>query len=341
MIIILKSEATEAQAKKIVQLIQAQELRPLYLPGVERIVIGALGDERKLGTIDFKAFPFVDDVKPVLTPYKQVSRDFHPHNTEVEIGQRLIGSRDIVLIAGPCAVESREQLLATVSAVKTSGAVAFRAGAFKPRTSPYSFQGLGARALIYINEARSEFGIPAVSEVMATDQLEKILPVVDMVQIGARNMQNFELLKAVGEIDKPVLLKRGPSATLEELLLAAEYVVSHGNTRVVLCERGIRTFETSYRNVLDLNAIVWLKRRSHLPVIVDPSHGTGKADMVTPMACAAIAAGADGLLIEVHPEPPKALSDASQQLTFDAFTELVERVDLIANAIGRGRSCLL
>ncbi|RMH41323.1 MAG: 3-deoxy-7-phosphoheptulonate synthase [Gammaproteobacteria bacterium] len=337
MIIVLKPNALKSDAKKIVQIIEKQGLKPLYLPGVERVVIGALGDERKLSSIDFKAFPFVDDVKPVLTPYKQVSREFHPHNTEIMLGSQGIGGQNITIIAGPCSVESHDQLLNTVTAVKEQGAVAFRAGAYKPRTSPYSFQGLGDTGLELIAAVREVTGLPAVTEVMSVEQLEKSLSVVDMVQIGARNMQNFELLKAVGEIDRPVLLKRGLSATLEEFLLAAEYIVSQGNPNVVLCERGIRTFEKAYRNVLDLNAVVWLKQRSHLPVFVDPSHGTGRADMVTPMACAAVAAGADGLLIEVHPEPSSALSDASQQLSFDVFASLMARVDAVANAVGRSR----
>jgi 3-deoxy-7-phosphoheptulonate synthase len=335
MIIVLKKDARPEEAQEVIRLIEERGLEPLHLPGVERVVIGALGDERCLHEVNFLAMPFVDEVKPVLSEYKRASRDFQSHDSLISVGSVQIGGEALAIAAGPCSVESQSQIEETAQAVAQAGASLLRGGAYKPRTSPYSFQGLGREALPWLSEAGRRSSLPVVTELMDVTQIDVVCEHADMIQIGARNMQNFTLLKAAGATLKPILLKRGPAATLDELLLAAEYVFGAGNDQIVLCERGIRGFDAAYRNVLDLNAIPYLKRKTHLPVIVDPSHGTGHRDLVGPMACAAIAAGADGLIIEVHPCPKEAKSDAQQQLTPVEFKRLMTKLRQIAEAVGR------
>jgi 3-deoxy-7-phosphoheptulonate synthase len=335
MIIVLKPEATESQAKDILAKIEAKGLKPLYMPGVERIVLGALGDERALADLQLKANPIVDDVKPILTPYKQVSREFSNQDTKVQIGDVTIGGKEFCVMSGPCAVESYEQLSTTAAAVKKAGASILRGGVFKPRSSPYSFQGMGLEGLKIMKAVGKEFNIPTITEVMDEHDIEMVVDDVDALQLGARNMQNFRLLRAAGETGKPILLKRGIAATIEELLLAAEYIVDTGNQNVILCERGIRTYETATRNTLDLNAVAYLKQKSHLPVIVDPSHGTGIRELVTPLARAGVAVGADGLMVETHYRPDIALSDGKQSLYPEQFEELMKQVNAIAQAMGR------
>jgi 3-deoxy-7-phosphoheptulonate synthase len=277
----------------------------------------------------------VERTVPVLRPFKLASREFHPQDSVFPINGVSIGGPQVIVMAGPCAVESREQLEETAQAVKAAGAQVLRGGAFKPRTSPYSFQGLGDEALRLLAEARAQTGLPIVTEVMAPEQVPLVTTFADILQIGARSMQNYALLHAVGESQRPVLLKRGMMSTIEELLMSAEYILSHGNHRVILCERGIRTFETYTRNTLDISAVPLLKQLSHLPVLVDPSHGTGKWELVAPVARAAIAAGADGLIVEVHPEPEKALSDGAQSLKPQRFADLMASLRPIAAAVGR------
>ena len=334
MIIVLKPEATKEDADKILAQIESRGLKPLYMPGVERTVLGALGDERKLNDLNLAAYDLVDEVKPILSSYKLVSRDFQSHDTCINVGDVEIGGGKFVVMAGPCSVESTEQIESTAEAVKASGASVLRGGAFKPRTSPYSFQGLGEQGLEMLQSAGNKSQLPVITEVVSSSDVALVAKYADILQIGARNMQNYNLLKALGNIDKPVLLKRGPSATLEELLLAAEYIVSEGNPQVILCERGIRTYENAYRNTLDLNAVAWLKQKTHLPVIVDPSHGTGIKNLVSPLALAGAAVGADGIFVEVHPEPKKALSDAQQQLTPDEFSQLMKQLTAVVHAVG-------
>jgi len=334
MIIVLKPEAQKEDADKILAEIEAKGLKPLYMPGVERIVLGALGDERKLSELNLPAYEMVDEVKPILSSYKMVSREFQAHDTRINVGDVEIGGGKLIVMAGPCSVESTEQIEETAETVKKSGAKILRGGAFKPRTSPYAFQGLGEEGLKMMQIAGEKSKLPIITEVMTSRDVDLVASYADILQIGARNMQNYRLLKAVGGVKTPVLLKRGPSATLEELLLAAEYIVSEGNPNVMLCERGIRTYENAYRNTLDLNAVAWLKQKTHLPVIVDPSHGTGVKELVGPLSLAAVAVGADGLIIEVHPEPKKALSDAQQQLTPDEFKLLMKKISAVVNAVG-------
>lgn len=335
MMIIMRTDATEAQIQVVVERVQINGLRAHLSQGSERTIIGAIGDGRPVSQDQFVHLPGVDRIVPISRPYKLASREFRPQSSTFPIDGVRIGPDDVVLFAGPCSVESRNQLLETAYAVKEAGAHALRGGAYKPRTSPYSFQGMGEAGLEILAEARQLTGLPIVSEVMAQDQIPLMVRYVDVLQIGARNMQNFSLLHAVGESQHPVLLKRGLMATVEELLMAAEYILSHGNKKVILCERGIRTFETATRNTTDINAIPVLKSLTHLPVILDPSHSTGHWEYVTAIARAGIAAGADGLIVEVHPNPSEAFSDGGQSLKPERFAELVKQCRAIAEAVGR------
>jgi 3-deoxy-7-phosphoheptulonate synthase len=335
MIIVLRPSATPAEAEDILKRIADLGLKPLHLPGLERTVIGALGDERKLGALHLESHPAVERVDPILAPYKAVNREMHPEGSLVRVGTFEVGGPAIWLVGGPCAVESRAQLSATAAFVKEAGAHALRGGAFKPRTSPYSFQGLGEEGLRILAEVSAETGLPAITEVVEVADVDLVARYADAFQVGARNMQNFRLLQALGRQVKPVLLKRGMSATVEDLLMSAEYIASEGNTRIILCERGIRTFEPGTRNTLDLSAVCQLKARSHLPVVVDPSHGTGVREYVAPMAFAAVAAGADGVLLETHCNPAEALSDGAQSLFPDQFKTLLARLRPFIEAAGR------
>ncbi|HEY6042226.1 MAG TPA: 3-deoxy-7-phosphoheptulonate synthase, partial [Anaerolineae bacterium] len=303
--------------------------------GQERTVIGLIGDERPLEPNTLELWAGVERVVRILHPFKLASRDFTPDNTLVHVNGATIGGKEIIVMAGPCSVESREQIMETAAAVKEAGARILRGGAYKPRTSPYAFQGLGLKGLELLREARDTYSLPIVTEVMSPQDVTLVAQYADILQIGARNMQNFALLRAVGEIQKPVLLKRGLSSTIEELLMSAEYILAQGNPRVMVCERGIRTFETATRNTFDINAIAVLKELTHLPVIADPSHGTGKWEYVTPVARAAIAAGADGLIVEVHPDPERALSDGAQSLKPERFASLMCDTRRIARALER------
>jgi len=335
MIIVLKPHATRQHADELMQRIAALGLRPLYMPGQERVVLGALGDERALESLHLDSDPLVESVKPILAPYKLVGREMHPHDTIVELGTTRVGGGRFTVIAGPCAVETREQMQATAQAVKQSGAHALRGGAYKPRTSPYSFQGLGREGLEILRDVSRETGLPAVTEVVDAGDVELVEEFAAAFQAGARNMQNFRLLQALGRSRKPVVLKRGMAAKVDDLLLAAEYILAEGNPNVILCERGITTFETATRNTLDLNAIPVIKQRSHLPILVDPSHGTGYRELVSPMAKAALACGADGILVEVHHDPPNALSDGRQSLFPEQFAAMMRELRTIADAIGK------
>ncbi len=335
MIIVMKPEASQEVVDQLLARIEAKGLKPLHMPGSERVVLGALGDERILAELQLEAEPFVESVKPILAPYKLVSRELHPHDTIVRIGDASFGGGRFGLIAGPCAVENEAQILASAKAAKAAGARVLRAGAYKPRTSPYAFQGLGVDGLILLAKVGREVGLPVVTEVIESADVDAVAAHADALQVGARNMQNFALLKAVGRSGKPIILKRGMSARIEDLLLAAEYVLAAGNDQLILCERGIRTFETATRNTLDLSAVPILKAKSHLPVIVDPSHGTGKRELVTPMALAAAAAGADGVMVEVHIDPPSALSDGPQSLYPDQMLALGQQLDALLGVLGR------
>jgi 3-deoxy-7-phosphoheptulonate synthase len=335
MIIVLKPEASPEIAQELLERISAKGLKPLHMPGAERVVLGALGDERVLAELALDSHPMVESLKPILAPYKLVSRELHPHDTVVHFGKAAIGGRGFTVIAGPCAVETESQMRATAAAAKKGGAHGLRAGAYKPRTSPYAFQGHGPEGLKLLRATGDEFGLPVVTEVMETADVDIVSEYADALQIGARNMQNFSLLKAVGRCGKPVVLKRGMAAKVEDLLLAAEYLLAEGNEEVILCERGIRTFETATRNTLDLNAIPYIKQKTHLPVLVDPSHGTGVRDFVIPMALAAAACGADGILVEVHENPAAAWSDGAQSLYPEQFEALMASLRPVVAAIGR------
>jgi len=335
MIIVLKPHATREHADELMRRIAALGLRPLYMPGDQRVVLGAIGDERAIESLHLDSDPMVESVKPILAPYKLVGREIHPHDSIVELGRVPAGGGRFTVIAGPCAVETLEQTRATALAVKRSGAHALRGGAYKPRTSPYSFQGLGRAGLEILRAVADETGLPCVTEVVEVADVELVEEFADAFQTGARNMQNFRLLRALGRSQKPVILKRGMAAKVEDLLLAAEYILAEGNANVILCERGITTFETATRNTLDLSAVPVIKQRSHLPVLVDPSHGTGLRELVTPMAKAALACGADGLLVEVHCDPPNALSDGRQSLFPEQFEALMRELRPIAAAVGR------
>ncbi|MDK2856374.1 MAG: 3-deoxy-7-phosphoheptulonate synthase [Bacillota bacterium] len=336
MVIVMQAKATPEDVERVISRLKEAGFGVHLSEGTERTIIGALGGDRQaLARQALEALPGVERVVPVLHPYKLVSREFKPEPTVVKVGDVAIGGTEVVVIAGPCAVESEEQILATARAVKAAGARILRGGAFKPRSSPYSFQGLGEDGLRLLALARAETGLPIVTEVLDVRTLETVAAQADMIQIGARNMQNFELLREVGMLKLPVLLKRGLSATIEEWLLAAEYIMREGNSQIVLCERGIRSFDTATRNTLDLAAVPLLHQLSHLPVIVDPSHATGKWHLVAPMSLAAVAAGADGLIIEVHPDPATALSDGPQSLTPERFAELMVRLRPVAQAVER------
>lgn len=338
MIIIMRAGATDAQLDAVREVVERAGLQTKLTRGTTLTIIGCIGDDRQLEDVGLASLPGVDNVVPVLKPYRQVAREFRAMPSVVGVSGAegaSFGGEDLAVIAGPCSVEGREMLSTTARAVRAAGARLLRGGAFKPRTSPYAFRGLGEEALHMLAEVRAETGLPVVTEVMDTRQVDVVAEHADMLQVGARNMQNFALLSAVGDVRRPVLLKRGLSATIEELLLAAEYIVARGNDQVVLCERGIRTFETATRNTLDIGAVPVLKRATHLPVIVDPSHAGGIASLVAPLSFAAIAAGADGLIVEVHPEPAKARSDADQSLTLDAFDDLMCGLAPFAAAAGR------
>ena len=335
MIIVMRSAATQTDIDQVVERIVQHGLKPHISRGVERTIIGAIGDERILRNVPFQALPGVEEVLTILKPFKLASRDFKTEPSVVEVNGVAVGGGRLAVIAGPCSVEGREMLLDTAQKIREAGATLLRGGAFKPRTSPYSFQGLGEEGLRYLAEVREVTGLPVVTELMDPRDAELIMKYADMVQIGARNMQNFPLLKEVGMHHKPVLLKRGMSCTIKELLMSAEYIMSEGNYNIVLCERGIRTFEDYTRNTLDLSAVPSLKQLSHLPVIVDPSHGTGKWDLVAPLALAAIAVGADGIMVEVHPQPEMALSDGPQALIPDRFSTLMEQIRALAPIVGR------
>lgn len=335
MIVVLKPGLSQDEIHKVVERIESFGLRAHLSEGKERTIIGAIGDERLLADQTLESFPGVEKVLPILKPYKLVSREFQRANTVIDINGHKIGAKKIHVMAGPCSVESRDQVLESAVPVKEAGATFLRGGAFKPRTSPYSFQGLGEEGLDYLAHAREVTGLPIITEVLDPRDLDVVYRYTDILQIGARNMQNFKLLTEVGKLSKPVMLKRGMSATIQEFLLSAEYIASEGNRKIILCERGIRTFETETRNTLDLSAVPMLKNLSHLPIFVDPSHGTGRWDLVAPMALAGVAAGADGLLIEVHSHPEVALSDGPQSLKPDKFAALMKDLKRVAAAIGR------
>lgn len=335
MIIIMKANSTPKQVEHVIDHVKAAGLSVHLSQGVERTIIGVIGETHDIPPERFDGLDGVESVKRITQPYKLASRQFHPENSIFRLDGFTIGSEEIVLIAGPCSVESRSQIIETAQAVKEAGASALRGGVFKPRTSPYAFQGLGEEGLEYMAEAREKTGLPIVVEIMSQVQIDVMLKYVDVLQVGARNMQNFNLLRAIGETRTPVLLKRGLAATIEELLMSAEYILAGGNQQVILCERGIRTFETATRNTTDINAVPVLKDLTHLPIILDPSHSTGHADYVSAISRAAIAAGADGLIVEVHPDPAHAVSDGKQSLKPEKFAELVRQVGCIAQAVDR------
>ncbi len=329
MIVNMKDSATELQIEHIIERIREAGYQAHITRGEERTIVAAVGSGRRHEIEALQAAPGVDNVVPIAQPYKLVSRQVRPVGTVVDVaGVRIGNGEPVVVIAGPCSVESRDQLLTTARAVKSAGARLLRGGAYKPRTSPYDFQGLGEEALELLAEARRETGLPVVTEVMSTEDVDTICEHADMLQVGARNMQNYALLRRLATVDKPVLLKRGPSATVKEWLLAAEYLLTGGNPNVVLCERGIKTFETETRNTIDLAAVALAKELSHLPVIADPSHGTGRRSLIAPLSKAAIAVGADGLIIEVHPNPERALSDGPQSLDCREFQVMMRELPL-------------
>jgi len=335
MIIVMRAGATEAELEHVFTRVRQANLEPHVIRGTERNVVGAVGDERNVATEFFEVCQGVEKVLPILAPYKLASQEVKTTRSTITFDGVSVGGRTLCVIAGPCTVESREQIRTTARAVQQAGAVALRGGAFKPRTNPYSFQGLMKEVLEYLQEAKAETNLPIVTEVLSEEDVELVSGYADVLQVGTRNMQNFRLLKAVGAAPLPVLLKRGMSATIDELLLAADYIIREGNQQVILCERGIRTFENHTRNTLSLSAVPALKERTHLPVIVDPSHGTGRSSLVPAMSLAAVAAGADGLIIEVCPEPEKALLDGGQSLAFDAFAAMMKSLQKVAEAVGR------
>jgi len=335
MLIIMHPGASQEQVENVIAVIERQNLTSHIIQGVEQIVIGAVGDSHSVGKEVFEILPGVAGVTRISQPYKLASRQFHPKDSVFPLDGFSVGGQEIAIIAGPCSVESRSQLIETAQAIRAAGANALRGGVFKPRTSPYVFQGLGEEGLEYLAEAREITGMPIVAEVMSVAQVDLMIKYVDVLQVGARNMQNYSLLRAIGDTRVPILLKRGMAATIEELLMASEYILAGGNPRVMLCERGIRTFETATRNTTDINAIPVLKSLTHLPVILDPSHSTGQSEYVASVAKAGIAAGADGLIIEVHNDPANALSDGRQSITPEKFATLVKQVKMVAEAVDR------
>jgi 3-deoxy-7-phosphoheptulonate synthase len=335
MIIVLKKDITQETIDHVVEKIKSAGLAVHISKGKERTIIGAIGDESLLVSVGLEALPGVESVMPIMKPYKLVSREFRKESSVIDIGGVKIGDTEIQVIAGPCSVESRDSLVDCARQVKAAGARILRGGAFKPRTSPYDFQGLGTDGLKLLAEAKKETGLPIISELMDPRDTELMCEYVDIIQIGARNMQNFRLLMEVGKAGKPVLLKRGLSATLKEFLMSAEYIASQGNSQIILCERGIRTFETATRNTLDLSAVPVLKEETHLPIFIDPSHSAGRWNLVAPLAKAAIAVGADGLMIEVHTDPENALCDGAQSLKPSKFTRLMDEMRKVAAAVGR------
>jgi 3-deoxy-7-phosphoheptulonate synthase len=335
MLIVMKPDATRDDIFHVKEKISALGYRAHEIPGAQKIAIGITGNREKIDPALFRTMRGVDEAIPVSKPFKLAGREAKGESSEIRVGDEIIGGKDLAIIAGPCSVESWDQLIGTARIVKASGARFLRGGAFKPRTSPYAFQGMKEEGLVLLREARAETGLKIVTEVKDVTILPAVAEVADVIQIGARNMSNFSLLEAVGDLQTPVLLKRGNSATIEELLMAAEYILARGNLNVVLCERGIRTFEHYTRNTLDLNAVPVIKKLSHLPILVDPSHGIGIWDGVSAMALAAIAAGADGLMIEVHPDPGAALSDGPQSLKPERFLELMDKVRAVAAVLGR------
>ncbi len=338
MIIVMRPDVTDAQLDHVRERVEAAGMRTHTSRGQQRVIVGCIGDDALLEDVPLLSLPGVESVTPVLKPYKLAAREFAAERTIVQIGDAsdtVVGGAELTVIAGPCAVEGESMLRQTAHRVRAAGARMLRGGAFKPRTSPYAFRGLGEHALELLADVRAETGLPVVTEVMDTRQVDLVAGYADVLQVGARNMQNFSLLSELGRLQRPVLLKRGLSATVRELLMAAEYVMEQGNRDVILCERGIRTFETSTRNTLDIGAIPVLKAETHLPVIVDPSHAAGRSELVAPLAFAAVAAGADGLMVEVHPRPEDALSDGDQSLDPDAFDGLMDRLAAFAVAAGR------
>ncbi|MBE8954992.1 MAG: 3-deoxy-7-phosphoheptulonate synthase [Quinella sp. 2Q5] len=335
MIVVMKPGASKENLAAVIKKIEAAGLRTHLSKGEEVTIVGVIGDKKIIANLELQMLPGVDKTVRITEKYKLVSRDFHPEDSVIDAGGVSIGGNEVVVMAGPCAVESLDQLREAAAAVKACGAKFLRGGAFKPRTSPYDFQGLGEDGLKLLRTVADEFDLRVVTEIVDKDDIDIFCRYADVLQVGARNMQNFQLLKALGKCSKPVLLKRGLSATISEWLNAAEYIMSGGNEQVIFCERGIRTYETFTRNTLDLSAVAAIKELSHLPIVVDPSHGTGRWKMVAPMARAAIAAGADGLIVEVHPHPERALSDGDQSLTPEAFADLMKNLGGIAHVMGR------
>lgn len=335
MIVVLKQNYTENQMLEAIKAMENGGVKVMVSKGIDTTILGAEGNSAGIDEEFLAQLPGVDRVMRVSEPYKKANRKYHPDDTVISVGGRKIGGGGVALMAGPCSVESREQIINIAKQVKASGATALRGGAFKPRTSPYAFQGLEDEGINLLIEAKKETGLPIVTEIMSTEKIDLFAENVDIIQVGARNMQNFDLLKQLGHLDKPILLKRGLSSTIEEWLMSAEYIMAGGNNNVILCERGIRTFETYTRNTLDLSAVLAVKSLSHLPVIVDPSHACGKAWMVERMSLAAVAAGADGLIIEVHNDPKNALCDGAQSVTPDEFETISRKINTVAECIGR------
>jgi 3-deoxy-7-phosphoheptulonate synthase len=336
MLIVMRHGAPEEDIRRVAVTIEEMGYQARPMPGKQRTTVGLVGNDGRVDASRLAALPSVQEIIHVTKPYKQVSREWKPESTVVRLpGNLTVGGDEVVVMAGPCSVESEKQILDSARAVREAGATVLRAGAFKPRSSPYSFQGLGRAGLTLLARARDETGLLIVTEAMDPEAMDAVADVADIIQIGARNMQNYSLLKCAGRVGKPILLKRGLSATIQELLLSAEYILAEGNPNVILCERGVRGFDPATRNLLDLSAIPVVHGLSHLPIIADPSHGTGHRDMVMPMAKAAVAGGADGLLVEVHPTPDRALSDGAQSLYPEQFERLMKEVRLIAEAIGR------